>query len=928
MASTSVQTWPPQRNRMAERIRRFDWAATPLGPASSWPPCLRSAVEMALDSAVPVAIHWGSDSIQLCNDAYADLLADLVGEDADVLGQPFAAAPARLRDSLAPYIDRVRRGEHVELDERRYSKGVAAPNTEAWYRAFLLPLRIEDGRIEGAMISVVESIGRAEAEQRRDAAELAQRESEARFRALFDSIDTGFCIVDVIFDDDGVAQDYTLVEVNAAFERQTGLRNAHGRRMREIAPDHEQYWFDLYAGIARSGQPQRFDGLAASFDNRWYEAYGFPMVHDGRIRVGVLFNDITERKRAEDALREGEARLAAILEHVPAGIGLFDVNGRFLLVNPRLRPLVSDVVPSLDPASRFRSFDHDGNELPGEQYPGARALRGETVPTEVDFVAEIDGQKRWFLVGAAPLMRNDAVGGGIMIAHDITERRRVEEALRESELRQSTLIGGIPQLVWRSRANGEWTWVSPQWAGFTGQDAAAAIGLGWLDVVHPDDREATRQAWANADGTGRLEIEHRILCAADGSHVWHSTRSAPLRDASGQVIEWLGTTTDIRQMKELQARQDALMAELEEADRRKNEFLATLAHELRNPLAPLSNAVQLIKLGNNDSRLVGDVRPMMERQLHHMVRLVDDLLDVSRISRGTLVLQRGRTTLQAVVQTALEASRPGIDAAGHRLDLDLPVEALELDADETRLSQVVSNLLNNAARYTPPGGRIRLAARRAGAEAVLTVQDNGIGIASEMLPKVFELFVQASGTQAGSQGGLGIGLTIARRLIEMHEGQLEVTSDGLGKGSTFMVRLPLAPVQHEAAAGSDGAAGARLRRVLVADDNRDAANTLLSVLRMMGHEARVTYDGVEALAAAATFRPDIALLDLGMPRMDGLELARRIRAEPWGADVFLVALTGWGGEADRQRSRDAGFDRHVAKPIDIEMLRRVLSEGG
>jgi PAS domain S-box-containing protein len=909
---------------MANRIRAFDWAATPLGPSEAWPPCLRSAVEMALDSTVPVAVHWGEDAIQICNDAFAELLG---GDGSDILGRPFASAPARLREALEPYLGRVRRGEHVELDERRYIHGIAAPAAEAWYRAFLLPLRVEDGRIEGTMISVVESIGRAEAEQRRDAAELAQRESEARFRALFDSIDTGFCIIDLLFDADGAAIDYRFIEVNAAFERHTGVQDVVGRTMRELVPEHEQLWFDTYGAIARLGEPQRFEAPARAFDNRWYEVYAFPMRELGPDRVGVLFSDITERKRAEEALREGEARLAAILEHVPAGIGLFDAAGRFLLVNPRLRPLVSDVVPSQDAASRWRSFDHEGRELPPHDYPGARALRGETVPTEVDFVAEIDGQKRWFLVGAAPLMRNDAVGGGIMIAHDITERRRVEEALRESELRQSTLIGGIPQLVWRSRDNGEGTWVSPQWTAFTGQEADAAVGLGWLDVVHPEDRESTLQAWAKADAADRVEVEHRIRAAADGRYVWHSTRSAPLRDAAGRVIEWLGTTTDIQQMKELQSRQDVLMAELEEADRRKNEFLATLAHELRNPLAPLSNAVQLIKLGNNDARLVGEVRPMMERQLHHMVRLVDDLLDVSRISRGTLVLQKSRTTLQAVVQTALEASRPGIDAAGHRLDVDLPAQPLELDADETRLSQVVSNLLNNAARYTPPGGRIRLAARSAGPDMVLTVQDNGIGIAGEMLPKVFELFVQASGGQAASHGGLGIGLTIARRLVEMHDGQIEVASDGLGKGSTFMVRLPMAAARRDTGAGADAQAGARPRRVLVADDNRDAANTLLSVLRMMGHEAQVTYDGAEALAAAAVFRPDIALLDLGMPRMDGLELARRIRAEAWGTDIFLVALTGWGGEADRQRSRDAGFDRHVAKPIDIETLRRILAEG-
>jgi signal transduction histidine kinase/CheY-like chemotaxis protein len=368
--------------------------------------------------------------------------------------------------------------------------------------------------------------------------------------------------------------------------------------------------------------------------------------------------------------------------------------------------------------------------------------------------------------------------------------------------------------------------------------------------------------------------------------------------------------------------------QLAEADRRKDEFLAMLGHELRNPLAPIRNAVEVMRLLGLTDPQHQWARDVIDRQTGHMTRLVDDLLDMSRISRGRITLQMESVALTEVIGRAVESSRPFLEARRHEFAVVLPAEPVRLEADPTRLVQVVTNLLNNAAKYTAEGGRVRLTAERLGDEVVLRVGDTGVGIAPEMLPRVFDLFRQAEQTLDRSAGGLGIGLTLVKSLVELHGGRVEAFSEGLAQGSEFVVRLPVSESAREPSA--NGALPVETpsrpgRRVLVVDDNVDAADSLAMVLRVGGYDARTAHDGLAALQMAEGFRPEVVLLDIGLPKMDGYEVARRLRERVGSENVFLVAITGYGQEGDRRRAEEAGFDAHLVKPADPTALHRLLA---
>jgi PAS domain S-box-containing protein len=373
-----------------------------------------------------------------------------------------------------------------------------------------------------------------------------------------------------------------------------------------------------------------------------------------------------------------------------------------------------------------------------------------------------------------------------------------------------------------------------------------------------------------------------------------------------------------------------LIRQLRDTDQRKDEFLATLAHELRNPLAPIRNALEIMRVTGVDAATVQQAaRMMIERQLSQMVRLIDDLLDVSRITRGRLGMRKERVDLRSLVRSAVDTSRPLIDASSHELEIALPDEDVYLDADPVRLAQVFSNLLNNAARYTDRGGRISLTASTEANEVVVVVRDTGMGIPPAALRTIFDMFTQVDQTLTHSQGGLGIGLTLVKRLVELHDGRVTAHSEGLGKGATFVVRLPLAaPVEaQEPVVARDGARVHTItRRVLVADDNRDAAESMGMLLRLMGNEVRTVHDGMEAVEEAETFHPDVILLDIGMPRLNGYDAARRIRGQRWSEGTMLVALTGWGQEEDKRLATEAGFDKHFTKPVNPADLERLIAE--
>ena len=369
-------------------------------------------------------------------------------------------------------------------------------------------------------------------------------------------------------------------------------------------------------------------------------------------------------------------------------------------------------------------------------------------------------------------------------------------------------------------------------------------------------------------------------------------------------------------------------AALREADRRKDEFLATLAHELRNPLAPIRNSLHILRMSSGNDATAERVCEMMDRQVNHMVRLVDDLMEVSRITRGLIELRKEETDLATILRSAVETSKPLMLAADHHLAITIPQEPIQLYGDAVRLSQVFANLLNNAAKYTNSNGQIWLNARREGNEVVVSVRDNGIGISAPILPKVFDMFMQADRSLERSQGGLGIGLTLVKRLTEMHGGTISAHSEGTGQGSEFTVRLPLAATQpHGAGQPPIRHAPASLpqRRVLVVDDNKDAATSLGMLLKFLGTDVQVTHDGPTALAIIESYRPDVVLLDIGMPGMDGFEVARQVRKRVDFNNIMLIALTGWGQSEDRDRTRDAGFDHHLVKPADITALQSLLT---
>ncbi|MRX08980.1 response regulator [Pseudoduganella sp. FT25W] len=483
-----------------------------------------------------------------------------------------------------------------------------------------------------------------------------------------------------------------------------------------------------------------------------------------------------------------------------------------------------------------------------------------------------------------------------------------------------------------------WQWVHPGRATTCGhallksQRVVVPDFESWGDISGSDDLIAFRAAGVRAaQSTPLLTRSGRLV----GMITTHWTRSHEPQERDLRLIDIVA-----RQAADLIERNSAAEAlqhharKLVEADRYKDEFLATLAHELRNPLAPIRNGLAVLKIGKPEQ--AQRVLPMMERQLHHMVHLIDDLLDVSRISRGMVNLKRARVQLSAVIDSAVETSRPLISAANHRFTITLPGTAVWLNADMTRVAQIISNLLNNAAKYTPPGGDIELVAEVIGDEVVVRVIDSGIGIPAAMLPRIFELFTQVDGSAERSKGGLGVGLALAKRLAEMHDGSVEVESAGGKPGAVFTLRLPIMASTTNVAEddGSDGApAKARALRILIVDDNEDAAETLSLLLQELGHVTSVVTEAPKAMAAALAFLPEIAVLDLGMPHLNGFDLARLLRAEPALRDTYLIALSGWGMEEDRARSRDAGMDHHLTKPVtlrDVEdaLLKSIVAMGG
>ncbi len=512
---------------------------------------------------------------------------------------------------------------------------------------------------------------------------------------------------------------------------------------------------------------------------------------------------------------------------------------------------------------------------------------------------------------------------------DLVERTRVLESaqqqLRAGAAQFQGLADAAPGFIWSTDAHGRFTFMSRRFELFTGL-SLDQLREDWQRVLHPEDSEAaTRQFLAairdHSPLSGRVRLRR-----ADGVYRWIESSAVPLLDQQAEpAASFRGLIGMSMDNSDLVSAEQALR----EADQRKDEFLATLAHELRNPLAPVRNAVQILRTQEGAGPAARKLQDIIDRQIGQMARIVDDLLDVSRISQGKLELRRGRVTLQQIIQSAVETSGPLIDQNDHQLEVVLPEKSLVLDADLTRLSQVFANLLNNAAKFTEASGRIKLVAEEDGAEVVVSVSDSGVGIPGEQMARLFELFSQGQGAPHRLGGGLGIGLSLVKQLVELHHGRVTGHSGGLGLGSEFTVRLPLALDQSLSAAADSGhppaarERAARLR-ILVVDDSEDAALTLATLLELSGYELYVAHDGEQALEVAESTRPDVVLLDIGLPNMNGNEVCQRFRQLEWGRQMTVIALTGWGQEQDRRRTTESGFDLHLVKPADPVALLKLL----
>lgn len=945
-----------------------------------------------------------------------------------------------LTDEKLPLQTAVREARAVEPQEIE----VRLPSGRNWLmEASAAPIFAPDGRLLGGVAVTVDITERKRSLD-------ALRASEERFRLLFETSRDGIVAVDM---------SGRILEANPAYQKMLGYSLDELKRLtyRDLTP---AIWHEMEEKIVRehilpSGESEEYekeyirkDGSVFPVSLRaWTLLDG-----DGRI-VGMrgIVRDITERKSAEAALRVSELRYRTLMEATRAVTWSCPPSGLNVEPQPEWMAFTGQT------AAEMRGEGWSEAVHPDDRLAAAEKWR-DAVERAAPFISEHrlrrrDGEWRWIRAQAAPIRdANGEIVEFFGMNLDITDRKAAEDALRQSERRFRQVAESLPQFIWTCQADGACDYISPQWVRYTGRREAEQLGYGWLQQVHPEDRQRVIDAWrATAAGGLQFDTEFRIR-RHDGAYRWFRTLAVPMRDATGKVVKWFGSNTDIDDLKQAEEalrdsrRQLALALEagqlgvwdwhipsgeaqfggdwaamlgydaselephvrtweklvhpddreavrsilsdhlegrvdfyecehrlrhkdgswrwilargrvverdddgqpiratgthtdvtarhnaeaaLQEADRRKDEFIATLAHELRNPLAPISNAVHVLKRkygdGHADSRLLD----MMRRQVDHLVRLVDDLLEISRITLGKVELRKEGVLLSDFLRHALETCQPLLDKKGHQVFLNIADDPLWVFGDPVRLAQIAANVISNAAKYTPPGGRIEIETAREGHASVLRIRDNGVGIDGDMLPHVFDLFAQTDGQIRLSEGGLGIGLALVRKLVALHGGRIAAHSDGPGCGSEFTVWLPLHGAPGTAAASSEAAVRAeedKTARVLVIDDDHDVADSLGLLLESLGARVRKAYGGLEGVGTIDAYDPDLVFVDIGMPDIDGYETARRIRAREQGRRLFLVALTGHGQEDDRRRALEAGFDLHLTKPAPIGELEKALRQ--
>ena len=688
--------------------------------------------------------------------------------------------------------------------------------------------------------------------------------------------------------------------------------------------------------------------------------------------VVLIFRDVTEVRVAERSLRASEARKSAVLRTALDSIVTIDHEGKIIDFNPAAELMfgyrrddvigreMGDVIvpPALRDSHRqgLKRYLATGEQRVLNRLLELTAMRsdGSEFPVELAITAIGDAEQPMFTGYLRDISNRKQADDALRAAHSELELRvqqRTTQLIEASGFAQA-LLESLQTGIVACNAQGVLTLFNQATREFHGLPQEPLPAEQWAqhydlyraDGVTPLTKEEI-PLFRALSGEHVRDVEMviapkrgkvRTVCASGqsfydgaGKHLGAVVSMHDITEGKQAAAALREAHDDLeRRVAARTAELDAANSALQQADRRKDEFLATLAHELRNPLAPLRNGLQVMRLAGADADVVERARAMMERQLTQIIRLVDDLLDVNRISRGTFILRIERANLADIVHHAMETCGPPIEEKQHRLTVTMPPVPIYVDVDSARLSQALCNLLVNAAKFTPNGGQIWLDMRRAGGDAVISIKDSGVGISADMLDKVFEMFTQLDRSLETSQAGLGIGLSIVQRLVEMHGGSVEAKSAGLGTGSEFILKLPVAVVQahdFERINTPASVGNGNSRRILIADDNEDAADSLAMMLSMMGNETRTAPDGLAALAVGAAFAPEIVLLDIGMPKLNGYDAARRIRGEPWGERLILVALTGRSQDEDRRLSHEAGFDFHLVKPVEPAALEKLLA---
>lgn len=759
--------------------------------------------------------------------------------------------------------------------------------------------------------------------QLRRASLAALRESEARYRAMVEA--TPECVK-------LVAPDGTLLQINSAgLAMVEGDESALGQCVYNIiAPEFRDAFRVFNEAICRGERGTlEFDIIGLKGTRRHMEttAVPLPAANGGFTHLAVT-RDVTVRRRAERDLRDIRSRMEAALAGAAIGTWSWDICEDRFFADPSLAKIfslppelvtggsLSRIVDYIHPDDRERVSDLVNKAVESGRY------------YEADYrVVQTDGTWRW--VTARGQVERDEQGQAIRfpgVVIDITERKRaVEELARvteESERRKrlyETILSATPDFIYVFSLDYRVLYANGSLVSMWG--VGDPVGKTFLEIGYEPWHAEMHNREIDTVRATKMPIRGEVPFSGTNGRKIYDYIFVPVFGLDGEVEAVAGTTRDVTVRK-------AMEEELRDTDRRKDDFIALLAHELRNPLAPIRNGLQVMRLAEGDPGMLADARRMMDRQLSHMVRLIDDLLDVSRINRNKMELRRSRVALTDVLSSAVETAQPQIDEAGHELSLTLPSIPVYLDADLTRLAQVFSNLLTNSAKYTPRGGRIWLSAKRKDTQVEVSVQDNGIGIPPTSLVKIFDMFSQVDRNFERNAGGLGIGLALVKGLVEMHGGTVTAASEGDGRGSTFTVMLPVL-IEHSDPSHLHPADAGQIntprRRILVVDDNKDGADSLAMMLRLTGNDVQTANDGVQAVEQAEQFRPEIVLMDIGMPKLNGLEATRRIRQQDWGRHMQVIALTGWGNEGDRERSCEAGCDGHLVKPVDLHDLEKLLA---